>query len=134
MELSDRLTPAEYHALGTAAGTNKYHVAAPQDRTYNGVRYHSKAEAQYAFELDAQLRQGLIRAWVRQHPFRLVVNGRYLCTYRADFVVLRFDGTQEVVEVKGSWPPVAKLKWALFLALYSEEFQRQGWTATVAQR
>ena len=77
---------------------------------YGGVVYHSKKEAEYAQWLDIQ---GI--DYSRQERYPLVVNGFLVATYIADFLVA--DG---VVEVKGYWTPVAKLKWKLFCALYPD--------------
>jgi hypothetical protein len=74
------------------------------------VTYHSKREAAYAQELDIQK-----IPYVIQPRYPLTVNGVQVATYVSDFLV---DG--EVVEVKGYWTPVAKLKWKLFCALYPD--------------
>ena len=75
---------------------------------YGGVTYHSKKEAEFAQWMDIQ---GI--AYDRQPRFPLEVNGHKIATYVADFRV-----GAEVVEIKGYWTPVAKLKWKLFCALY----------------
>jgi hypothetical protein len=75
---------------------------------YGGFTYHSKREARFAQELDIQ---GI--AFTRQVRYPLKVNETLITTYVADFLV-----GDEVVEVKGYWTPVAKLKWKLFCALY----------------
>ena len=90
-------------------GFSKYHNKFTE---YNGVKYHSKKEAEFAQWLDIQ---GL--AFQRQVRYPLVITVDFkdikIATYVADFLV---DG--EVVEIKGFWTPLAKLKWKLFCALY----------------
>ena len=75
---------------------------------YGGVVYHSKKEATFAQWMDIQ---GI--AFQRQVRYPLRVNDVLVTTYVADFLV-----GDEVVEIKGYWTPVAKLKWKLFCALY----------------
>jgi len=97
---------------------NKYYNI---EQVYNGVRYDSKKEAQYAYELDMRKKAGEIKDWERQITIPLKVYGKTICTYRIDFKVYHNDGTIEWVEVKGfptySW----RLKWKLFEAIWSHE-------------
>jgi hypothetical protein len=88
---------------------------------YDGVRYDSGFEGQYAYHIDQQLKQGLIKSWERQVNLDLEVNGYLVCQYRIDFVVHHHDGTTEYVETKGRHFPEWKLKWKLFEALYSDK-------------
>src|SRR5690242_8959014 len=50
-------------------------VAPRADRTYGGRVYHSKAEALYAFELDAQMSACMIFKWRPQVTLPCIVNG-----------------------------------------------------------
>ena len=81
---------------------NKYHVADKEARTYNGVVYHSKREAQYAQELDVKVKAGELSFWLRQVPFRLPGQTQY----RLDFMTFgSVAGTAlyhvRYIEVKG---------------------------------
>lgn len=87
---------------------------------YNGVRFASKKEANYAAELDLRIRAGDIVSYERQLPFPIVVNGKKVCKYIPDFVITHTNGGREVVEVKGYATPEWKLKKKLFEALYPE--------------
>ena len=87
--------------------SGKYHNKFTE---YGGATYHSKKEATYAQWMDIQ---GI--AFQRQVRYPLTVNGVLIATYIADFLV-----GEEVVEVKGFWTPLAKLKWKLFCALYPD--------------
>lgn len=85
---------------------------------YNGRTYHSKREAQYAYELDLRVRAGELKEWRSQVPIDLVVAGRKICTYRIDFVEIDRKGRETWTEVKGFRTPDWELKWKLFEALY----------------
>lgn len=65
---------------------------------WDGVRYSSKAEAEYAMRLDEQLRNNEIRGWTRQTTFYL---GCPDAVYRTDFVVFEWNGAVTAVDVKG---------------------------------
>jgi hypothetical protein len=89
---------------------NKYNA---KRTVYDGETYHSAAEAHYAKQLNLLVRAGVVSSWKRQVPYRFVVNGVYVSRYLADFVITYFDGSTEVVDVKGypdrRWPMVKKL-------------------------
>jgi hypothetical protein len=57
-----------------------------------------------------------VESWDRQIPFKLIVNGNLIYTYRCDFMVRYAGDRQELVEVKGYWTPEAKLKLKIFRA------------------
>ena len=116
------ITGAEARELLKKSGRSKYGVdtsAAGRDkRTYNGIVYHSQAECKYAQALDIRVRIGELKSWTRQIPYPLIVNGQKICTYTADFRLLFPNFTTEVVEVKGALTSEARIKMALFRALY----------------
>jgi hypothetical protein len=66
----------------------------------DGIKFQSKAEANYYGRLKVLKRAGMIKDFKRQVPFRIVVNGIFICTYKADFVVYHNSGTRDVVDVK----------------------------------
>ncbi len=95
----------------------KYHS---KPKVFDGVRYHSSREADYAAELSMRLRAGDIKGWRRQVRMPLKVNGVLVATYALDFVIEHCDGPEEYVEVKGFATALWKLKWRLFEALYPD--------------
>jgi hypothetical protein len=93
------------------------------DRTYKGVIYHSKREAEYAQELDCLKRAGHIEDWKRQQPYRLDVNGTHICDYVADFLVIGDAYGDRVIDVKGHMTEVARLKLKLMRAIHGVEVE-----------
>ncbi len=93
-------------------------VAPKEQRTYNGVVYHSKAEATYAGMLDLLVKVGSVSSWRRQVRFPIVVNGVTVCDIVVDFQVVYPDGKTALVEVKGHETEVYILKAKLFSAAY----------------
>ena len=95
-------------------------VSQPDQRTYNGVLYHSKAEAEKAAELDLLVRFNVIKGWARQVRIPLHVNGVVICHLVADFELRHQDGSVELIEVKGHETDVYKLKRKMFAAEYPD--------------
>lgn len=98
-------------------------VAPKEERTYNGIVYHSKLEAQHAAKLDLLLRYRemlpfRLLTWVRQVRMPITVNGVFICNYFADFRLLYDNGDQEVHECKGFETEVWKIKEKLVRACY----------------
>ena len=100
------------------AKRGRIRVAAKADRTYNGVVYHSKAEARYAAELDILKKAGVITEWWRQIPFGIKVQGRWICDVVVDFKILDRKEYAYYVEIKGHETEVYRLKRDLLLACY----------------
>lgn len=92
--------------------------------TYEGVVYHSRAEALYAAQLDtlkkAHLPSERVLRWERQIKVPLVVNGLLVTTWYPDFHVWFADGHDEWHEVKGFPTPEYLIKERLFRALYPD--------------
>ena len=88
---------------------------------YNGIKYHSKFEAEYAKNLDWRLKAKDIKRWERQVKISLDVNDSHICNYFMDFVIAHNTGAIEYVEVKGVETAVWKLKFKLFLAIYKNK-------------
>lgn len=95
---------------------------------YKGVRYQSRAEAEYAYGLDCRLSQKEIRAWTRQISIPFRVNGILICKYVVDFCLLHLDGSIEWVEVKGHETDAYKIKKKLFEATYLFEHPEERYT------
>lgn len=96
---------------------NKYNNT-PQ--LYNGMRYDSKKEAEYAKQLDLRVKAKDIKSWERQVKIDLRVNGKHITNYYVDFVITHNDKSREYAEVKGFSTDLFRLKWVLFEALLSE--------------
>jgi hypothetical protein len=87
-----------YFTFGRPRSGGKYGVANKDRRTYNGVVYHSLAEARRAQLLDMLVRGGQTLRWERQVRFELSVTEN---VYVADFVVYDADGAVHAEDVKG---------------------------------
>lgn len=70
---------------------------------YNGYKYASKKEADYAQKLDFRLKSkdDCLLKWEKQINFKLIVNGIHVTTYRLDFLETNKDGSKVHVDVKG---------------------------------
>ncbi len=99
----------------TMARSPKYHS---EPSVYKEWRYHSRREAQHAFELDLRQRAGEIASWESQVEIPLKANGQRICAYRADFVVHHADGRCVIEEVKGFETAEWKLKRRLLEATF----------------
>lgn len=84
---------------------NKYNAVKTK---IDGIKFDSKAEAQYYSELLLLKKVGIVKSFVMQKDFTLQEaftreNGERIkaTRYRADFVVQYTDGHEEVVDVKG---------------------------------
>lgn len=84
---------------------------------YQGVQYDSRREANCAAQLDVLKRAGEITTIERQVTIELLPKPNRI-TYRADFVVTKKDGSKKIVEAKGYWTAVAKLKMKLLKHFY----------------
>lgn len=73
--------------------------------TYNGLRYSTKTEADFAVYLDLLIRCGSVKWWIRQPRFHLGVPEN---VYVADFLVVPTAGDVYVVDVKGFQTPKFK--------------------------
>ncbi len=87
-------SPEELERLMRGTRRNKYGAIRTE---YEGVKYDSKAEAEYAARLEIARKAGAIRRWDRQVTFPLGPDHRYRC----DFVVTNNDGTRFAVDCKG---------------------------------
>jgi len=96
------------------------------------VCFDSRAEANFALWLDSELRKHKIEGWRRQEWVKLSVNDKKIAQYVVDFVVTHLDGHEEWIEMKGKWTAEARLKVALFRALFPNRLYRvvssKGWS------
>ena len=77
----------------------------------DGIKFDSKAEAEYYFELKLRERAGQIKILEIQ-PAVYMTDARIL--YRADFLIEE-DGVKKYIDVKGVETPVFKLKKKLWV-------------------
>jgi hypothetical protein len=97
-------------------GNSKYGAVAT---VVEGIRFHSKREARRYAHLSLMLKAGAIRDLERQPRFRIVVEGRFICDYFADFRYVDLLSGEVVTEdSKGMATDVYKLKKRLVEALY----------------
>lgn len=84
----------------------------------NGHRHDSKLEASRCNDLHILQADGKISHLEMQPEFRVDINGKKVCTYRADFAY--FVSTCRIVEdVKGVLTPVYRLKKKLVEAAHA---------------
>lgn len=86
-----------------------------------GRLYDSKKEARYSEQLELRKLAGEIAEIHPQYCLMLDVNGKHVCKYYVDFMVILKDGTIEYHEVKGFETDVWRIKWKLAKAIYGEE-------------
>ena len=92
----------------------------------DGIYFDSKREANRYSELKMMEKAGIINSLKLQPEFKCVVNGKKVCTYKADFEYLIVDdigpqgqiGYYIVEDVKGFKTPVYRLKKKLVEALF----------------
>ena len=99
-------TLEEYRRYLSQGKTNKYKNIKTE---YNGVIYDSRKEATRAQELDLLLKAGIISNLQRQVSFPIVINGKKVFSYIADFVYTE-KGKQVVEDVKGVKTAIFNLK------------------------
>jgi len=73
---------------------HKYYASPTES---HGIRFDSKREARYYDVLLLRVRAGEVIQFLRQIPFHLPGNVRYVC----DFLEFHGDGTVHFVDVKG---------------------------------
>lgn len=90
----------------------------------DGIEFASKKEAKRYLDLKVLLRAGQISDLELQPKFPLVVSGKKVCTYVADFAYT--ENRKRIVEdVKGVKTPVYRLKRKLLLALVPDLDHRE---------
>lgn len=87
--------------------------------TVNGIQFASMHEAQRYRELLLLQYAGEIRDLELQPRFDIVVNGKKICRYIADFRYLTTGGQVVIEDAKGYRTPTYRLKKKLVEALYS---------------
>jgi hypothetical protein len=98
-----------------------------QPEIVDGIRFASKKEARRYGELKLLLRAGEIHGLELQPRFPLIVNGKKVCVYVADFAYLDNDGNRVVEDVKSkaTVTPLYRVKLKLLMALQPELDHRE---------
>ena len=68
---------------------------------HKGLKFDSKKEFFRYLAHEDDLKQGKIKGFSFQVPFKYYMNDKWIFTYIADFVVEQLDGTKIVEDVKG---------------------------------
>lgn len=84
----------------------------------DGITFHSKREAHWYGIYKMMEQAGEISQLVLQPPFKIVINGKKVCTYLADFSFRDKTGNLHVIDVKGVRTEVYRLKKKLVEAFY----------------
>lgn len=84
----------------------------------DNVMFASKKEAARYRALKAMVKAGLITELKLQPEFKVIVEGKKICTYKADFTYLNENSEWVIEDVKGMKTPVYRLKKKLVEAIY----------------
>ncbi len=106
----------------SSASTKKKSKYRNKKTTIGELTFDSKKEARRWLVLIEMQRRGEISFLRRQVPFRLVVNGVKIATYRADFVYVQ-NGQRIVEDAKGMLTDVYKIKRRLMQAIHGIEIK-----------
>ena len=83
----------------------------------DGIKFASKLEASYYEHLKLLKKSGEVVMFLRQVPFHLPGNVRYVC----DYAVFNSDGSVRFVDIKGMVTEQFKMKKKLVESLYPVE-------------
>lgn len=106
-----RLDENEYRKLKGLKPKNKYNA---KKVVSDGYCFDSKAERDYYEELKLRMRLGEVKYFLRQVPFHLPGNVKYI----VDFEVFLQTGEVEYIDVKGFQTEIFKIKKKQVEALY----------------
>jgi len=101
--------------------TQKTRWTTAKKQTFDGVKYDSGFEADFARELLLRQKAKDIQKFEAHVKIPLTVNGFLICNYYIDFKVYNNDGIIEMVECKGWQSEIWKIKWKIFCALYEKD-------------
>ncbi len=104
--------------LGQRKG-GRYRVAPKEDRTFQGIIFHSAHEMNEWIKLLALERCGTIRKLKRQVWFPIYFGKVKICSYVADFTFEDLEGRLNVADAKGHRTEVYRLKKKMFEACYA---------------
>ena|ERR1700722_19227856 len=99
------MTIAQYKQFDKLKKPKKHKYNAKQT-IIDGIKFPSKKEAEYYKDLKIQKQNGNIEYFLRQVPFHLPGNIKYLC----DFMIVDVCNRIHFIDVKGRDTPMSKLK------------------------
>lgn len=105
--------------LGFKKKRGRIQVANKEERTYDGIVFHSKREMVAYISFKSLAQAGAIAKVEMQVPYPLIVNGVLVTTWVADFVVTELDGRVDIYDSKGWSTPEYKIKKKLFEAIHA---------------
>lgn len=112
---------------------NRYRKYNNVHQTYGGYSYMSRAEADYAAELDLRVKGKDIQSWERQYKVSIDYNGKHICNYYVDFRILHNDNSYELVEIKGMETETWRLKRKLLEYMWLPEHLDHSYTVVKAR-
>lgn len=110
------MTAAEYRHAKPVKPNKRNKYGAKKTRV-DGIWFASQAEANRYSTLKWLEKQGTISRLELQPAFRCSVNGKHICTYRADFAYFA-DNARTIEDVKGFRTPIYRLKKKMVEAFY----------------
>jgi hypothetical protein len=81
------------------------------------IKFDSEQEYKGYSDLKLLKTLGIVKDIKLQVPYKIVINGKLICTYKSDFDVTFSDGHTEVWDYKGMKTPVYNLKKKLVKAI-----------------
>lgn len=115
--MKNELTAAEYQELNFEIPKRmKYRNKITE---LDGIKFHSKKEADYYLKLKLLLKSGDVLSFERQVKYPFVLNGVKIGSYISDFDVVWKDSGLKVTDVKGVLTPMFKLKSKMMKAFYN---------------
>ena len=115
MAQTNTITLNQYKAIG---GPAKHKFNAKQT-TADGIKFASKKEAAYYQYLKHQRALGYVLFFLRQTPFHLPGNIKYL----TDFTVFYSNGTVDFIDVKGRDTPLSLTKRKMVEDIYGVQIK-----------
>lgn len=121
----NRLNKKQAKKLGIEQVKNKEFKYKNKKSEVDGIVFDSKKEAAYYINLKLARKAGKIKDFHLQPVFELLEPKKDFVTgkgiyYRADFKVIKNDGSEEIVDTKGYKTYAYKLKKKLLLAKYPD--------------
>lgn len=87
----------------------------------DGFTFDSQKEANRYLIYKDEKERGRIKDFKLQVKYKFIINGKLVCSYVCDFVLLHLNGSQEVIDVKSDATrklPVYRIKKKLMKAIY----------------
>ena len=114
--MKNEITAAEYQELNFEIPKRmKYRN---QITECDGIRFHSKKEADYYLKLKLLLKSGDVLSFERQVRYPFLLNGVKIGSYVSDFDVVWKDSGLKVTDVKGMKLRLYNFKKKMMLAFY----------------